>query len=228
MEGKKRKGRSLGLEVAMKERWKTIATGLWLIVLTILGVFEYVQLMKSFDLPQILLVVPLLGAVSVLVLKKKCFFILAGTVLLSCMYQILVGDTNVVARLQTSPASITVILLECLSVLIVFELLGMGGGALIRMLPDKNKKLVMRAVACVAGVLVTLGPYFVMFHNPMYPITARLQLKDYAEEHFTDYPIAQKKVYYSMQNSDYMCRVSMADGKIRIIAFDADGTIKQQ
>lgn len=212
----------------MKERWKTIRTGVWIIVLTILGVLEYVQLMRSFDLPQVLLVVPVIGAIAMIVLKKRSFLVPACTVLLSCMYQILVGDANAVARLQTNAASVTVILFECLSVLIVFELIGIGGGAMIRVLLAGKKKWTIGIVMCLAGVLIILGPYFAIFHNPMYPITARQQLRTYAEEHFTDYPIAEKRVYYSMQNSDYVCRVSMADGQIRIVCFDEDGKVTIQ
>lgn len=212
----------------MKERWKTIRIAIWMIVYIILGVWQYVQLMKYFDLPQILMIAPLLGAAAMLTLKKRSFFVLAGTVVLSCMYQILAGDANAVARLQTNAVSVTVILFQCLSVLILLELVGMGGGALLRFLLDKEKKLLMRIVTCTLGVLLIVGPYLVMFHNPLYPIMARKELKTYAEEHFTDYPIAGKMVYFSMQNSDYVCRVLMADGQIRVICFDEEGNIIEQ
>lgn len=212
----------------MKERWKTIRIAIWMIVYIILGVWQYVQLMKYFDLPQILMIAPLLGAAAMLTLKKRSFFVLAGTVVLSCMYQILAGDANAVARLQTNAVSVTVILFQCLSVLILLELVGMGGGALLRFLLDKEKKLLMRIVTCTLGVLLIVGPYLVMFHNPLYPIMVRKELKTYAEEHFTDYPIAGKMVYFSMQNSDYVCRVLMADGQIRVICFDEEGNIIEQ
>lgn len=212
----------------MKERWKTIRIAIWMIVYIILGVWQYVQLMKYFDLPQILMIAPLLGAAAMLTLKKRSFFVLAGTVVLSCMYQILAGDANAVARLQTNAVSVTVILFQCLSVLILLELVGMGGGALLRFLLDKEKKLLMRIVTCTLGVLLIVGPYLVMFRNPLYPIMARKELKTYAEEHFTDYPIAGKMVYFSMQNSDYVCRVLMADGQIRVICFDEEGNIIEQ
>lgn len=212
----------------MKERWKTIRTGLLIIAFTIVGLLEYVQLMQSFDLPQMLFVVPLVGAVSMIVLKKLCFFVPVCTILLSCIYQILAGDANAITRLQTNASSVTIILFECLSILIVFEFIGIGGGALIRVLIDKKRSLAAGIIACVAGVLVTVGPYLVMFHNPLYPIMARQQLSRYADEHLADYVIAEKNVYFSMQTSDYICRVSMADGEIRIIYFDKDGTITVQ
>ena len=212
----------------MKERWKTIRTGLLIIAFTIVGVLEYVQLMQSFDLPQMLFVIPIVGAVSMIVLKKLCFFVPVCTILLSCIYQILAGDANAVARLQTNASGVAIILFECLSILLVFELIGIGGGAPIRVLIAKKRSLAAGIIACVAGVLVTLGPYLVIFHNPLYPIMARQQLSRYADEHLADYVIAEKNVYFSMKTSDYVCRVSMADGEIRIVYFDKDGTIMVQ
>ena len=212
----------------MKERWKTICTGLLIIAFTIVGVLEYMQLMQSFDLPQMLFVIPLVGAVSMIVLKKLSFLVPVCTILLSCIYQILAGDSNAVARLQTNASSVTIILVECLSILLVFEFIGIGGGALIRVLIDKKKSLAVGIIACVAGVLVTVGPYLAMFHNPLYPILARQQLNKYADEHFTDYAISDKSIYFSMQTSDYVCRVSMADGEIRVIYFDKAGMITEQ
>ena len=212
----------------MKERWKTIRTGLLIIAFTIVGVLEYVQLMQSFDLPQMIFVVPLVGAASMIVLRKLSFLVPICTILLSCIYQILAGDANAIASLQTNASSVTIILFECLSILLVFEFIGIGGGVLIRVLINKKKSLTVGIIACVAGVLITVGPYLAMFHNPLYPIMARQQLHQYADEHFTDYAIAEKNVYYSMQTSDYVCRVSMSDGEIRVIYFDETGTIKAQ
>lgn len=212
----------------MKERWKTIRTGLLIIAFTIVGVLEYVQLMQSFDLPQMLFVIPLVGAASMIVLKKLSFLVPVCTILLSCIYQILAGDANAIANLQTNASSVTIILFECLSILIVFELIGIGGGALIRVLINKKKTLAVGIVACVAGVLVTVGPYLATFHNPLYPIMARQQLMGYADEHFTDYAIVERTVYFSMQTSDYVCRVSMSDGKIRMVYFDETGRITEQ
>ena len=212
----------------MKERWKTIRTAVWMIVYVILGVWLYVQLMKYFDLPQVMLIAPVLGAAAMLMLKKKSFFVLAGTILISCLYQILAGNANAVARLQTNVESVSGILLRCLSVLLLFELAGMGGGALIRMLPNKDKRMYIRVISCVLGILLIAGPYVAMFRNPIYPILAKKQLKNYAEEHFTDYPMAGKMVYFSMQDSEYICRVLMADGQIRVVGFDEAGNAVQQ
>lgn len=213
----------------MEERGKRIRTGIFLIILTVAGFFEYVQLVQEFDLPQVMLGMPIVGALAVIFLKKKAVaVVVACTVLLACFYQILAGDTNAIAKLQTSAKSIAIILLECLSILLVFEFLGMAGGALIRILVRKKKNMGIAVACAAAGVVLVLGPYVALFHNPLYPVTARHKLASYAEEHFTDYPIAEKKVYYSMNVSDYQCRVSMADGQIRIIGIGDDGEVKEQ
>lgn len=213
---------------AMKERWKTIRTGLLMIALSVIGLLEYVQLVQAFDLPQMMFVIPLTGALAMIFLKKKSFVVPVCTILLASIYQILAGDSNAITELQTNAASIAIILMECLSILVVFELIGMGGGALIRVLLNKNKSRWLGVVCCVLGVVVTLGPYFLLYKNPLYPMLARKQLTSYAEEHFTDYPIAEKKVYFSMQISNYQCRVAMADGQIRVIYINEEGNVVEQ
>ena len=212
----------------MKERMKIIRTGLILIALTVVGLLEYVQLVQAFDLPQMMFVIPIVGALAMIFLGKIGFAVPICTVLLACFYQILAGDANAIAELQTSAKSIAIILMECMSILLAFELIGMGGGALIRILTQKKKSLCTGVVCTVVGVLLILGPYVALFHNPLYPVMARHKLTSYAEEHFTDYPIAEKKVYYSMQVSDYQCRVAMADGQIRVIFIGENGEVKRQ
>lgn len=212
----------------MKERWKTIRTGLVMIALSVIGLLEYVQLVQAFDLPQMMLVIPITGALAVIWLKKMSFVVPACTILLACIYQILAGDSNAIAELQTSAASIAMILMECLSILVVFELIGMGGGALVRVLLNQKKERWLGVVCCILGVVVTVGPYLVLFRNPLYPLIARNQLTSYAEEHFTDYPIAEKKVFFSMQSSNYQCRVAMADGQIRVIYINEEGNVAEQ
>lgn len=212
----------------MKERMKILRTGLILIAVTVVGLLEYVQLVQAFDLPQMMLVIPIVGALAMIFLGKLGFAVPICTVLLACFYQILAGDANAIAELQTSAKSIAIILMECMSILLAFELIGMGGGALIRILTQKKKSLCTGVVCTVVGVLLILGPYVALFHNPLYPVMARHKLTSYAEEHFTDYPIAEKKVYYSMQVSDYQCRVAMADGQIRVIFIGENGEVKRQ
>ena len=212
----------------MRERWKKIRSGLLIIVFSVIGLLEYIQLMQSFDLPQMLLVIPVVSAAAMIVLKKWSLLVPVCTTFLSCVYQILAGETNAISELQTNAVSIAIILFRCLSILILFQFVGIGCGMLIRVLIEKKKKLVVGIICCVLGVLIAIGPYVFLFGNPLYPITARQKLTSYADENFIDYAIAEKKVYYSMQTSDYICRVSMADGQIRVVSFDEEGNAKQQ
>lgn len=53
-----------GKEEAMKERWKKIRMGTLTIAFIIIGILEYGALMKYFDLPQAMLIVPLTGAAA--------------------------------------------------------------------------------------------------------------------------------------------------------------------
>ena len=104
----------------MKERMKKIRTGLILIALTVVGLLEYVQLVQAFDLPQMMFVIPVVGALAMIFLGKIGFAVPVCTILLACFYQILAGDANAIAELQTSARSIAIILMECLSILLAF------------------------------------------------------------------------------------------------------------
>lgn len=211
----------------LKKRGKLMGMGLITIAFAIVGLVEYTQLVQAFDLPQMMLVIPLVGALAMIILRKYSFLAPVCTILLACVYQILAGESNAIANLQTGARSIAIILLQCLSVLLVFELLGMAGGALIRVLLGKKKGICVGVLCCIAGVILTLGPYFVLFRNPLYPLLARNKLTSYAEEHFAGEPIVEKRVYYSLQKSDYQCRVIMSDGQIRVIYIGSDGQVAQ-
>ena len=206
-----------------KERWKKIQTSILIIVFVILGVLEYIQLMHSFDLPQVILVMPVVGALSVITLRKFSLAVPVCTILLSCAYQIVGGSSNAVNYLQTDAASIPRVILYVLPICLAFELIGMGGGALIRVLINRKKSTAVGVVCLIAGLLLVFGPYILFFRNPLYPIQARMRLSDFAEENYTDYEIAGKEIYFDLATSDYRCRVSMSDGALRLVYFDENG-----
>lgn len=209
----------------MKERWKKIRTGLIIIVLVVIGGLEYVQLMHSFDLPQVMLVMPVVGAVSVIALRKLSFAVPVCTIFFACAYQIAAGDSNALSYLQTDAGNIARVLLYVLPICMVFELLGMGGGALVRVLINREKGTAVGVVCLVLGLLIVFGPYELLFKNPLYPVQARVRLKNYASEKYTDYKIGEANVYFDLNSSDYQCRVSMADGVVRVVYFDEKGNL---
>ena len=53
-----------------EQRWKRLRTGLLIIAFSAIGMLEYVQLVQAFDLPQMMLVVPV---VSVIYLENTVF-----------------------------------------------------------------------------------------------------------------------------------------------------------
>ena len=197
-----------------EQRWKRLRTGLLIIAFSAIGMLEYVQLVQAFDLPQMMLVVPVVSVIA--------------TIVLASAYQILAGSENAVAELQTSARSIAIILFECLLVLMIAQFIGLGLGAAARTLGKKNKKRVVKIVIGVVFAVVSLVPYLLLFHNPLYPMTARHRLKSFADKTITDYPIADKKVYYSLNDSRYMCRVIMSDGQVRVLYLDENGEAKRQ
>ena len=112
--------------------------------------------------------------------------------------------------------------------IMIAQFIGLGLGAAARTLGKKNKKRVVKIVIGVVFAVVSLVPYLLLFHNPLYPMTARHRLKSFADKTITDYPIADKKVYYSLNDSRYMCRVIMSDGQVRVLYLDESGEAKRQ
>lgn len=211
-----------------EQRWKRLRTGLLIIAFSAIGMLEYVQLVQAFDLPQMMLVVPVVSVIAMLLLGKYSFFVPVCTIVLASAYQILAGSENAIAELQTSARSIAIILFECLLVLMIAQFIGLGLGAAARILGKKNKKRVVKIVIGVVFAVVSLVPYLLLFHNPLYPMTARHRLKSFADKTITDYLIADKKVYYSLNDSRYMCRVIMSDGQVRVLYLDENGEAKRQ
>lgn len=201
----------------MGKHKKKVYMGVVTALFTILGMLEYVQLMQSFDLPQIILVMPIIGALSMILLGKWSFLVPVLTTGCACLYQIVAGNANAIYELRTNPASIVIVLLECVSVLLVFEMIGIAGGALIRVLIRGKQNRMARILCGMLGVVLSVGSYLAVFHNPLYPVTARVELNQKAEEQWKDSVIADKKIYYSLQSSSYVCRVMMSDGEIQIV-----------
>lgn len=212
----------------MKERWNHIRTGVWITVFVILGVLEYVQLMVFFDLPQMLLAMPLIGACSFILLRKTSFAVPLGTAVLSCVFQIVAGDTNAVSTLQTDVSGVARILCSVLPVCLLFQVIGIGAGALVRVLLNRKQKTAVGVVCLLLGLLLALGPYVALYRNPLYPVQARVKLHQYVNENYIDYRIAEKRVYFDINTSTYHCRVIMVDGVIRLVRLEADGSVREE
>ena len=58
-----------------EQRWKRLRTGLLIIAFSAIGMLEYVQLVQAFDLPQMMLVVPVVSVIAMLLLGKYSFFV---------------------------------------------------------------------------------------------------------------------------------------------------------
>lgn len=209
----------------MKERWKRIRTGVWITVFSAMGALEYIQLMYSFDLPQVILLMPFIGALSYVVLQKPGFIVLIGTALLSGLFQIFAGDANAVSQLSTDTAGTVYVILYVLPVCLIFEAVGMGAGALIRVCINKRGRPASSIVCLVLGLLLIIGPYEALYRNPLYPLQARLKLNRYVDEAYTDYEISKRDIYFDLSSSSYRCRVIMADGRIRLACLENDGTV---
>ncbi len=212
----------------MKERWNRIRTSVWITAFVIMGVLEYVQLMVFFDLPQMLLVMPLIGAFSFILLKKASFAVPFGPAVLSCVFQIVAGDSNAVSALQTDVSGVARILFSVLPVCLLFQVIGIGAGALVCVLLNRKQKTAVGIVCLLLGILLALGPYVALYRNPLYPVQARVKLHHYVNENYNDYQIAEKRVYFDINTSTYHCRVIMVDGAVRLASLDADGSVREE
>ena len=192
----------------MKERLKIILTGLGIIILAIIGLWEYMQMFLYFDLPQVIVIMPVVGAVSAILFRKYCFLVVLATTAVSIVYQMIEKGQN----------SKTAIILNILTVILLFRLAGIAGGFLIRVIGNGNRPKAVGIICCVVGVVLTLGGSVAMFGNPLYPFTARHAIHRYAQKYGSEnYPISKVSVYYSIGDQEYQGRVEMSDGVIFVV-----------
>lgn len=192
----------------MKERLKIILSGLGIIILAIIGLWEYMQMFMYFDLPQVIVIMPLVGAAAAICLRKYSFLVLASTAAVCIVYQMVAGG-------EISKAAI---ILNILPIILIFTLVGIAGGFLVRVLINGQRPKAVGILCCVLGVVFTLGGGIAMFRNPLYPFVARHAINSYAQKFDTeDYRVSKVSVYYSIEDLEYQGRVEMSDGVIYAI-----------
>ncbi len=185
----------------MKERFQRIMKGLLILVCSVGGLWEYMQLSTNYDMPQVVFVVPVFGMLAAIFLRKLSFVVLGTTAALAVVFQMVQENFQINTILNNLP------------VIIIFMLLGIGGGFLVRVLLNKKKPLVVGIVCCVLGVVVAFGYGVVAFGNPLYPIQARMAIDNYADKYRSeDYPVSEVEVYYSYNAMEYHAQVVMSDG----------------
>ncbi len=73
----------------MRDRWKIIRAGLGIIIFTVVGVWEYLQLYMSYDLPQAVVILPVTGLLAAILFRRLCFIVPAATAVMAVVYQLL-------------------------------------------------------------------------------------------------------------------------------------------
>lgn len=204
----------------MKERFKKIMTGLFIIIFSLVGLWEYIQLYMFFDLPQAVIVLPIVGALAVVCLKKLSFLVPVVTIVISIVYQLVETRSSVVGIVELSKINI---LLNILPIMILLMFIGIGGGFLVRVLLNGKKSKIVGVICCVLGVVVTFGGGIMIFGNPFYPIMARSAISQYAEKFDKeDYQVSEVSVYYSMEDLEYAAKVIMSDGYVYPLYYEKD------
>ncbi|MCI9537674.1 MAG: hypothetical protein HFG35_05215 [Eubacterium sp.] len=202
----------------MKERFKKISAGLLIILLSLVGLWEYMQLYLYFDIPQAVVLLPVAGALSAIFLKKLGWVVPGAAILICIVYQMVEKRSSSVGIVETSKIKI---ILYILPVVIILMLLGMAGGFLVRVLIRRKRPLAVGILCGLLGVLITFGGSVVMFGNPLYPFMAKAAVDRYAKKFESDsYKISEVSVYYSLEDLQYQGRVVMSDGIVYALYHD--------
>ncbi len=204
----------------MKERFKKISVGLFIILLSLVGLWEYMQLYLYFDIPQAVVLLPVAGALSAIFLKKLGWLVPGTTILICIVYQLVEKRSSSVGIVETSKIKV---ILSILPVVIILMALGMAGGFLVRVLIRRKRSLAVGILCCLLGVFITFGGSVVMFGNPLYPFMAKAAVDRYAKKFESDsYKISEVSVYYSLEDLQYQGRVVMSDGIVYALYHDRD------
>lgn len=187
----------------MKERSEIIWAGLGIIIFTVAGMWEYIQLYANYDLPQVMVVMPFVGCLAAVLLRKYSFIVPGAVVVMSVIYQFMESRADALAESGM-----------LLPVPILFLMLGIAGGFLVRVLINGNKHRTVGIVCCVLGVVLTFGVGVAVFRNPLYPFVARHSMNRYAEKYDSEeYPVSKVWIYFNMTNMEYEGQVIMSDGE---------------
>lgn len=204
----------------MKERFKKISKGLLIIVFSLAGMWEYMQLYLYFDLPQVIVLMPVFGCLAAIFLKKVSFIVPAVTVVICIVYQMIEDRVSAAGVAENSKINI---ILNILPVIIIFMMLGIAAGFLVRILINRNKSRVMGIICCVLGIVLTFGSGIAMFGNPLYPFLARGAINRYAEKYDSEaYRVSQTVIFYSIEELEYGAKVIMSDGIVYALYHDRE------
>lgn len=211
----------------MKERFKKIMNVLFLVIFSIAALWEYMQFYMYYDLPQIVVVLPIIGLLAAVALKKWSFILLGTTALTSIVFQIIEDPQDGLGYVDTSKIEIIV---KILPAVLLFLLIGIAAGLLVRMAFRKDRHISLRILFCGLGIIVALAAGIILFRNPLYPFIARHQIHRYAQKYDTkDYPVSDVVVYYSYTDLQYLGRVVMSDGVIYPLSHDMQtGEVKEE
>ena len=211
----------------MKERFKKIMNVLLLVILSIAALWEYMQFYMYYDLPQIVVVLPIIGLLAAVALKKWSFILLGTTALTSIVFQIIEDPQDGLGYVDTSKIEIIV---KILPAVLLFLLIGIAAGLLVRMAFHKDRHISLRILFCGLGIIIALAVGITLFRNPLYPFIARHQIHQYAQKYDTkEYPVSDVVVYYSYTDLQYLGRVVMSDGVIYPLSHDMKtGEVKEE
>lgn len=211
----------------MKERFKKIMNVLALVIFSIAALWEYMQFYMYYDLPQIVVVLPIIGLLAAVALKKWSFILLGTTALTSIVFQFIEDPQDGLGYVDTSKIEIIV---KILPAVLLFLLIGIAAGLLVRAAFRKDRHISLRILFCGLGIIVAFAAGIILFRNPLYPFIARHQIHQYAQKYDTkEYPVSDVVVYYSYTDLQYLGRVVMSDGVIYPLSHDIKtGEVKEE
>ncbi|CDD35345.1 unknown [Roseburia sp. CAG:309] len=211
----------------MKERFKKLMNVLALVIFSIAALWEYMQFYMYYDLPQIVVVLPIIGLLAAVALKKWSFILLGTTALTSIVFQFIEDPQDGLGYVDTSKIEIIV---KILPAVLLFLLIGIAAGLLVRVAFRKDRHISLRILFCGLGIIVAFAAGIILFRNPLYPFIARHQIHRYAQKYDTkEYPVSDVVVYYSYTDLQYLGRVVMSDGVIYPLSHDMKtGEVKEE
>lgn len=198
-----------------------------LVIFSIAALWEYMQFYMYYDLPQIVVVLPIIGLLAAVALKKWSFILLGTTALTSIVFQLIEEPQDGLGYVDTFKIEIIV---KILPAVLLFLLIGIAAGLLVRAAFRKDRHISLRILFCGLGIIVAFAAGIILFRNPLYPFIARHQIHQYAQKYDTkEYPVSDVVVYYSYTDLQYLGRVVMSDGVIYPLSHDMKtGEVKEE
>ena len=194
-----------------QKKFYFLLKSLAIVVASLVALWEFIQLFVSYDIPQVIVIMPIIGLLTALIVGKYFFIPTVLGLIMSAAYLNFEKEPQFIANNASDISTF----LNLGIIIVVFTFIGAVGGLILRKAVKGLDTKVLRPILAVVGIALAIAPGIVFYRNPLYPIFPRTSISEAAKQfEKTDYKIVKTTILYNFDSLEYEARVVMVDGVI--------------